>query len=74
MGYYGGFGLMGGLGMGVGMILWVVLIALAIWAVVRLFESQNRQVPESPLETLKRRYAKGEIREAELERARQSLA
>ena len=73
MGYYGGFGLMGGLGMGVGMILWVVLITLAIWAVLRLFASQNRQVVESPLETLKQRYARGEISEAEFERVKQTL-
>ena len=71
MGYYGGFGLLGGLGMGVEMILSVALVALIIWAVVRLFAGQNRQLGESPLDALKRRYAKGEIGEAEFERAKQ---
>lgn len=73
MGYYGGFGLLGGLGMGVAMILWVVLIGLAIWAVARLFQGQNRLVLESPLDLLKRRYARGEIGEDEFERAKQKL-
>ena len=73
MGYYGGFGLLGGLGMGVAMILWVVLIGLAIWTVARLFQGQNRLVLESPLDLLKRRYARGEIGEDEFERAKQKL-
>lgn len=30
MGYYGGYGLLGGLGMGLGMILWIALIALVM--------------------------------------------
>ena len=72
MGYYGGYGLFGGLGMGFGMILWIGLIALVVWAAVALFNRSGR-AEESPLETLKRRYARGEISEAEFERARECL-
>ncbi len=70
---YGGFGLLGGLGMGVGMILWIALIALVIWAVVALF-SRWGHPDERPLEILERRYARGEISEAEFEQARERLA
>lgn len=80
MGYYGGFGLLGGLGMGIGMILWIVLIAVVIWAAISFFSSGAngangaRRADESPLEILKRRYARGEISEAEFEQARANLS
>ena len=73
MGYYGGYGLLGGLGMGFGMVLWVVLIALVVWAVVALFNRSGR-AEESPLEVLKRRYARGELSEAEFDQARARVA
>ncbi|MHB1131042.1 MAG: SHOCT domain-containing protein [Chloroflexota bacterium] len=73
MGYYGGFGLLGGLGMGAMMVLWVVLIGLTIWAVIRLFEGRNLQTVQAPLDTLKLRYARGEIDATEFERAKQTL-
>lgn len=75
---YGGYGLLGGLGMGVGMVVWILVIAVIAWALIALFgDRANRrgEAPdETPLEILKRRYAKGEIDEAEFERARQRLA
>ncbi len=70
---YGGYGLFGGLGMGFGMILWVVLIALVVWTVVALFRRVGR-ADEAPLEILKRRYARGELSDAEFEQARDRLA
>ncbi len=73
MGYYGGFGLLGGLGMGIGMILWVILIAAVVWVAVRLFSNQARRPDEAPIEILKRRFARGEISEAEFEQARAHL-
>ncbi len=73
MGYYGGYGLLGGLGMGLGMILWVVLVALVVWAVVALFRRTGR-AEEAPLESLKRRYARGELSEAEFQQAQERLA
>jgi len=73
MGYYGGFGLLGGLGMGIGMIFWIVLVAVVVWTVVSLFPRGNGRSEEVPLEILKRRYAKGEISQAEFEQARAHL-
>ena len=69
MGWYGG-------GMGPGMwafmgLFWVALIALIIWLVVKLLPSKAQPaappvsaqgpVPESPLEILDRRFARGEV-------------
>jgi putative membrane protein len=62
MGWYGG-------GMGAGMwmfmgVFWLVLLALIIWAVVRLLLSRDggseRDV-DTPEEILDRRFARGEI-------------
>jgi putative membrane protein len=74
MGYGGGFGLLGGLGMGVWLIVSIALVALIVWALVSFFSARGAQVESSPLEILKRRYAKGEISEAEFEQARNRLA
>ena len=73
MGYYGGYGVLGGLGMGIGMILWIVLIAVVIWAVVSLFARGNGRPDATPVEILKRRYARGDISQAEFEQARANL-
>ncbi len=73
MGYYGGYGLLGGLGMGIGMILWVILIAVVVWAAVTLFSNRASRPDEAPIEILKRRFARGEISEAEFEQARAHL-
>ncbi len=69
MGWYGG-------GMGPGMwvfmgLFWVALIALIIWLVVKLLPSKAQPAappvlpqvaaPESPLEILDRRFARGEV-------------
>lgn len=69
MGWYGG-------GMGPGMwvfmgLFWIALIALIIWLVVKLLPSKAQSaappvsalggVPESPLEILDRRFARGEV-------------
>ena len=77
MGYGGiaGMGLFGSTGMLIGLVFWVVVIALTIWGVSALFSgrrSQQRQ--EDPLTILKRRYAQGEINRAEYDQAKQSLA
>ena len=72
MGYGGAFGLLGGLGMGLGMIFWIVLVAAIVWMLVSVI-GRSTVPAESPLEILKRRYARGEISEAEFERARERL-
>ena len=70
MGYdfYGIFG-----GMWLGMVFWVPLVVLVIWALARMVW-RPCQNDESPLDLLKRRYARGEISEAEFERAKQGLS
>jgi len=55
---------------------WVLIIvgivAVARWFFSR-FDSGSRITPESPLEVLKRRYAKGEINKAEFEEKRKDI-
>jgi putative membrane protein len=63
MGWYGGgMGLLGWLGMGV---LWLILLGLIVWLLVRLLPSSGggtaRTTGESPLEILDRRLANGQI-------------
>lgn len=71
MGWYGdGSWMVGGwLWMAV---LWVALIALVVWGVSALWEP--RGVAEAPLDILRRRYAAGELTDAEFEQARRRLA
>ena len=66
-----------GLGMGVGMwIFWIVLIALVVWAVYAVI-GRTRPPPDSqretPLDVLKNRLARGEIDEEEYRRLRREL-
>ena len=72
----GGYGLMagfGGFGMLFGLLVWVVLIALLVWGAGALFGGRAGG-GETPEEILRRRYARGEISQADYERARQTLA
>ncbi len=76
MGGFGyGMGLFGGFGMLVGVLFWVALLSLVVWAVVEYGKTHTRQTmaEESTLEVLKRRYAKGEISQAEYLQARKDL-
>lgn len=59
--------------MGAGMVLWVVLIVLVAWALVAFLDNRGKQTEEAPLDILKRRYAKGEISQAEFEQAKRNL-
>lgn len=75
---YGGFGALGGLGMGffggIFMLLfWVALILLVVWAVRATFPGQQQTEHDTAVEILKRRYAAGEISQAEYEQARKAL-
>jgi putative membrane protein len=75
---FGGFGL-------IFMILfWVLIIAGAVWLISRLFPQTTRassppdggnrsEVPASPDEILKRRYAQGEISTTEFQEMREQL-
>jgi putative membrane protein len=77
--------MMNGLGMGFGgfgfllmAIFWIVIVAAAIWLVGNLFPQSNRiqptaNAPESAVDIVKRRYARGEISKDEYEAMRHSL-
>ncbi len=57
------------------LILPIVLIALAVWAVPSLRGIQHPPTQtETPLEILRRRYASGEINQEEFEQAKRALA
>lgn len=64
------------IGMGLGMLVFWVLIIVGIVAAIRWLITTSRQTrppEESPLESLKRRYARGEIDQAEFEERRRDL-
>ena len=69
-------GFMGG-GMWFGWLFWIVIIGLVIFLIVRLTNqktgSQNIQSNESPLDVLKKRYARGEITKEEFESMKNDL-
>lgn len=71
-----GFGMMGG-----GGIFGILILVLVVFLVMRLFNNSNGYSPNNnsytrnndALETLKERYARGEISEEEYERKRKIL-
>ncbi len=67
------FGMNGGwwiLGMGMMVLFWIAIILLVIWVVRRLFPRQKFSGHGQALETLRQRFAAGEINAAEYEQAR----
>jgi len=66
-----------GLLMFFGMTLWVVLLALLIWALIRWLNRRTGQEPSpaerSALEILRQRYARGEIDQTTFEQMRERL-
>lgn len=71
---FGGYGLFGGLGMGFGMIIWILILGLIVWAVVSQFNGQPIARQDSALDILKQRYAGGELSKAEFEQAKRDVA
>lgn len=77
--------MMNGFGMGFGgfgflfmAIFWIVIIAAAIWLLSNLFPRSSttrppQDTPESVVDILKRRYARGEINKEEYETMRHDL-
>ena len=74
----------GGLGLLLMILFWVLVVAAALWLVSRLFPQTSGQPPQrstdeqkpspsSPLETLKQRYARGEITKSEYLEIRNTL-
>ncbi len=71
-----GFGMYGGwwlIGMGMMVLFWIAIILLVIWVVRSLFPRERRSGRDQALETLRQRYARGEISAAESEQARARL-
>lgn len=71
-----GFGQMfgyGWVGMIIGTLFWVGLLAILLWAAFALLSRTSTSGREMPLEILKRRYASGEITPAEFEQASKIL-
>ena len=65
-------------GMWFGWIFWIIIVVAVVWAVIQ-FSSRNQQNPpgnkpvESPMDILKKRYARGEITKDEFERMKKDL-
>lgn len=68
-GPYGGFHMMSPLGGGLLMALFLAAVFIVLTRVAR----RNTGQPESALDILKKRYAKGEISQEEFQRMRQEL-
>jgi len=67
---FGGWWLMG---MSMMVIFWIAIILLVIWVVRSLYPYQERSGRNQALETLRQRYAAGEVNAAEYEQARARL-
>jgi putative membrane protein len=63
----------GWIGMVVGTILLLSVLALLAWAAFSIAKRGSSSAHEMPLDILKRRYAAGEISQAEFEQAKKSL-
>ncbi len=63
-------------GMGLGWIVWLIIIVVTVWVVFQ-FKGNNHghyhKSSESPLDLLKKRYAEGEISKDEFERMKKDL-
>ena len=74
MGYgWDGWGAMGWFGGGWMLLVWLLVALLVIWAIRALLPAGPRDGGDPALETLRRRFAAGEITEAEYEQARRAL-
>lgn len=62
--------------MGFGWFFWIIVVGLVIWAVIQM-SSKNQNITsgssETPLDILKKRYAKGEITKEEYENMKRDL-
>jgi len=67
-------GAAGGFGMVVGVLVWIGLIVLLVWGIGSLFARRTADTQSEALEILRGRYAAGEITSAEFETARRALA
>ncbi len=70
MGYYGN---MFGWGGGFMLVFWVAVILLIVWVVKELAGKSAKGSSDSALESLRQRYAKGEINKQEFEEKKKDL-
>ncbi len=68
-----GYGIWWLIGTGLMILFWISIILLVIWVVRSLYPRQVRSGHDQALETLRQRYARGEINAAEYEQARARL-
>ncbi len=54
-------------------LLWVGLIALLVWGVMKISKSGGTESKKEPLDIVKERYAKGEISKEEFEQIKKDL-
>lgn len=73
MGYAGGAWGMGWWGLAMMLLFWTLLVLVLAGAVRVLFPGDRRTERETALDILRRRYAAGEISQAEYEQARRVL-
>ena len=52
---------------------WILLIGVIIYVLVNVSKRQGSETKETPLDILKKRYARGEISKEEYERMKQDL-
>jgi len=71
---WGGYhDMMGGYGGTVMWIFWIVIVIAAVYLLAGSPRSGNSGTAESPLDILKKRYARGEISEEEFEKIKQDI-
>lgn len=70
---YGGFGAMGAFGWIWMVLVWVVVVGLVVWGVSALLGGRTGGNEADALEILRKRYARGEISQAEYDQAKHAL-
>ncbi|MGK9368385.1 SHOCT domain-containing protein [Melioribacter sp. Ez-97] len=63
--------------MGFGWIFWLIVIAVIVYLIIKITnqkQTDNIYPKETPLEILKKRYAKGEISKEEFERIKKDIS
>lgn len=70
---YGGLGAMGAFGWIWMVLVWVAVIGVVVWGVGALFGRWHGKNETDALEILRKRYARGEISQAEFEQAKRAL-
>lgn len=73
MGYDGGWSVMGWFGDIMMILFWVALVLLVVWFARAAFPEQRRDDGDAARDLLRRRFAAGEISQAEYEQARRIL-